>query len=672
MDGKKLILLVDDDPVNLKRAQLILAKEGYGIAATLSGKQALQFLEKNRPDIILLDINMPEMDGFEVLECIKARDEWKDIPVIFLTADNDQETEVRGLRAGALDFVTKPFMEDIVKQRVKHLVELDHLQKQLKEEVARQTAKAEERRKQVEEMSFQTVHALADAIDAKDSYTKGHSARVAEYSIALAEELGWTHDEINDLKYVALLHDIGKIGVPDAVLNKPGKLTEVEYSVIKSHTTTGAEILKSITTVVGAVQVARHHHERYDGTGYPDHLKGEDIPIMARVVCIADAYDAMNSKRIYRNSMSKDYIREELLKCSGTQFDPNMVEAFVKVLDEGKLDEYVENNVRIQMAENSAALLSQVMKSAFDSGYSSHTDALTGLPLRAIAEQKIKAEMKECDGTLFLVDLDNLKKVNDIYGHTHGDTVLRHIGDVLAAYSDAGVAARLGGDEFLLYLPITDRVKIEDTLRAIYAAFAERIAGNVMFASNSLSIGICMTTTTDEFSDVYGNADKALYFAKQNGKGKYHFYEKKSEFDGEKPDTDLNTLINTVAIAGDYSGAMKVEFREFTQLFEFIRNLKKRYEHEVQLTMITLATEDNSPMQIEKIENAVNAMENAIKNTIRTVDVCTRYSNMQFLVILVGTTADEVPVVMNRIFEDFYKTYVDGKIKLTYSSSVLE
>ncbi len=668
LNEKKLILLVDDDPVNLKRAQLILAKEGYAIAATLSGEQALLFLEKRQPDIILLDINMPEMDGFEVLERIKAKEEWREIPVIFLTADDDQETEVRGLRAGALDFVTKPFMEDIVKQRVKHLLELNHLQKQLKEEVERQTAKAEERRRQVEEMSFQTVQALADAIDAKDKYTNAHSTRVSAYSVALAEELGWDKNHVADLKYAALLHDVGKIGVPDTILNKAAKLTEVEYSIIKSHTISGSDIMKSITSVPGAEEVARNHHERFDGNGYPDHLIGKSIPDMARIVCIADAYDAMNSKRVYRHSLPKDVIRSELVNGKGTQFDPDYVEVFIRMLDEGRLDSFEEKNKLVSMTEDSATLLSHVMKSAFEGGYSAHTDALTGLPLRAVAEQRIKAEMLEKNGCLILIDLDNLKKVNDIYGHTYGDVLLKGIGDLLAIYTDSGVAARLGGDEFLLYLPTDSKAEVETTLRSLYEGFARKISGNVMFASNSLSSGVCFTTPEDEFEMVYSSADKALYFAKQNGKGRYHFFDN-SDGEEDAGDIDIEKLMNTVSVAGDYTGAMKVEYREFTKLFEYSRKMKRRYKYDEQLVLITVNADEMGSAPLEKLENAVSVLENAIRNTVRTVDVCCRYSSLQFLVVLFGTTQVQVPEIVGRIFDDYYKSCPEKGIKLEYVSS---
>lgn len=189
----------------------------------------------------------------------------------------------------------------------------------------------------VEHMSLQTVETLANAIDAKDRYTKGHSFRVAEYSAIIARELGWTKEEVDTLRYEALLHDIGKIGIPDSVLNKDGKLTNVEFNVVRSHTTIGADILKDITSLPGARDVAKCHHERYDGNGYPTNLAGEEIPVNARIVGLADAYDAMNSDRVYRRALTPEVIRRELVKGRGTQFDPAFLDVFLKVWDEGRL-----------------------------------------------------------------------------------------------------------------------------------------------------------------------------------------------------------------------------------------------------------------------------------------------------------------------------------------------
>ena len=231
MDNRECILVVDDDFMNLRVVEHIL-KDEFEVIGVNSGEECFSYIQKTVPDMILLDLYMPDMNGFEVLERLKSDDRFKDIPVIFLTADDDKQTEVKGFQAGALDFVTKPFIAEIVRQRVNRLMELSRLQKHLEKEVRHQTAKVEERQRRIEQMSIQAVQTLARTIDAKDAYTNGHSYRVAEYSVLLAKELGWTEEEVENLRHAALLHDIGKISIPDSVLNKPMKLTNEEYNVI--------------------------------------------------------------------------------------------------------------------------------------------------------------------------------------------------------------------------------------------------------------------------------------------------------------------------------------------------------------------------------------------------------------------------------------------------------
>ena len=187
-------------------------------------------------------------------------------------------------------------------------------------------------------LSMNMLETLASTLDAKDSYTNGHSVRVAAYSVKLAKALGWSERKLSVLRYEALLHDIGKIGVPDSVLNKPSRLTEVEFGMIKVHAVVGSDILKNMIVLPGAALVARHHHERYDGKGYPDGLAGEEIPLNARIVCIADAFDAMNSDRIYRKALSSDKIRAELIKGRGVQFDPKLLDKFIELFDSGEIN----------------------------------------------------------------------------------------------------------------------------------------------------------------------------------------------------------------------------------------------------------------------------------------------------------------------------------------------
>lgn len=197
---------------------------------------------------------------------------------------------------------------------------------------------------QVESLSRSAMEALAKTVDAKDRYTSGHSMRVAGVACLIARELGWSEGQIFELRFQGMMHDIGKIGVPDTVLNKPGKLSGIEFELIQAHTTVGSDILKNVTSIPGVEPAARHHHERYDGNGYPDHLAGENIPLNARIIGIADAYDAMNSDRIYRKALPKSKIREELIKGKGTQFDPKLIDIFIRLLDEDRVDVFEDDD----------------------------------------------------------------------------------------------------------------------------------------------------------------------------------------------------------------------------------------------------------------------------------------------------------------------------------------
>ena len=224
------------------------------------------------------------------------------------------------------------------------LVEIDYAD-ELNREVERQTRLATERADHLEIMSQEMVETLAVTIDAKDKYTNGHSFRVSWYAMALARSLGWSEEEIQELGREALLHDIGKIGVPDAVLNKPGRLTNVEFKIIQSHTLVGDDILSHSGTLLGAAKVARNHHERYDGKGYPDGISGEEIPLHARLVAVADTYDAMRSDRIYRKGLPEEIIREELIRNRGTQFDPEILDVFLRLMDTDILDEIAAREI---------------------------------------------------------------------------------------------------------------------------------------------------------------------------------------------------------------------------------------------------------------------------------------------------------------------------------------
>ena len=332
---REQILVVDDDRMNLKIAERLL-KNTYDVSCVPSGEEAIGFLRTNRPDMVLLDLHMPGMDGFEVLKQIRQVLGLSDIPVIFLTADDDQKAEIKGFEEGAVDFIKKPFVAEIMLRRVQRMLELSRLRHKLEAEVRKQTKTAEERRERMERLSEEAVLCLSKAIDAKDKYTNGHSERVAKYSREIARRAGMSESEQKDIYFMGLLHDVGKIGVPDTVINKPGKLTDEEFALIKKHPVIGFEILKDITEMPGIGQGARWHHERYGGGGYPDGIGGEDIPLYARIIGVADAYDAMTSKRSYRDVLPQDVVKNEIEKGIGTQFDPVFAKIMLEMIEADK------------------------------------------------------------------------------------------------------------------------------------------------------------------------------------------------------------------------------------------------------------------------------------------------------------------------------------------------
>lgn len=324
------IVIVDDDATNLRVANRIFSEAKLRARYFKSGQDLLDYLDGTKiPALILLDIHMPEMDGFEVLSKLREQEVYQKIPVIFLTADDDLDTEKKGLDAGAADFIKKPFAAEVLLLRVRNTIALYRLQNEMERELQYQTEK-------LSHVYLQIVQAMSMAIDAKDTYTNGHSSRVAEYARMIAKRAGYSTQLQDQIYIMGLLHDMGKIGVSDAIISKPAKLTDDEYEIIKKHPVIGAQILQTISAFPELSVGARWHHERYDGRGYPDGLSGTDIPETARMIAVADTYDAMTSRRSYRSALPQEIVKAEFIKCSGTQFDPRFAEIMVQLIDEDK------------------------------------------------------------------------------------------------------------------------------------------------------------------------------------------------------------------------------------------------------------------------------------------------------------------------------------------------
>jgi putative nucleotidyltransferase with HDIG domain len=333
------ILVVDDE--NHVRAMVGSTLERNGLQVTLasSGREALEALAGGNFDLVLTDIVMQDINGIALLE--KVHSQHPNLPVVMVTAIHDISVAIEAMRRGAYDYLLKPFEREhlisTVDRALEHrqtLEESQNYQQSLEQMVRARTEMLRHAMEDLEHSYDVTLEALGDALDLKDSETEGHSKRVTAYTIALARAMGITPAEIKVIARGAFLHDIGKMAIPDEILRKPGKLTQGEQDVMRQHCTRGYHMLRKIPFLTGAAEIVFCHQEHYDGSGYPNGLRGREIPIGARIFAVADTLDAITSDRPYRKARSFDAAREEILRCSGTQFDPSVVEVFLKIPNE--------------------------------------------------------------------------------------------------------------------------------------------------------------------------------------------------------------------------------------------------------------------------------------------------------------------------------------------------
>jgi putative two-component system response regulator len=329
------ILAVDDNPANLGLLLDLLDNVGFEVLISQNGRSALKRAKNTHPDIILLDVMMPNMDGFETCRRLKADESTKDIPVIFMTALSETVDKVRGFALGAVDYITKPIEPEEVLARVNTHLTMQHLQNELKTKNAlladrevHLTKLVEEKTQKIEHITLALVNALESATLLNDDETGKHIKRIGGYSTFIAEKYGCDYDFVKRIKLYAPLHDVGKVGLPDAILKKPGKYTAEECTAMQEHVVIGAQILESEGIDVMAKNIALYHHEKWDGTGYVHHLAGENIPLEARIVAIADVYDALISKRVYKEAFSEERADRIVREESGRHFDPKIVDIF--------------------------------------------------------------------------------------------------------------------------------------------------------------------------------------------------------------------------------------------------------------------------------------------------------------------------------------------------------
>ena len=322
-------IMIVDDELGPREALKMILRDDYDVFTASSGREALHYLHADEFDLMILDIRMPDMSGIDLLARVKNR--VPETEVVMITAYASVETATHALRQGALDYLIKPFdssaVREVVARGLARRIKRAALRKRLSAlqvDNAFLQEKIENACLNIQKHYLETVHSLVAAIDAKDSYTKGHQERVAFFAGILGREMGFSEKEQKILRQAAILHDIGKIGVPEQILRKTGKLTAEEFKIIKQHPEIGVEIIAPVQFLQEVLPIVLYHHERFDGTGYPEGLRGRQIPLAARMIAVADALDAMLSNRPYAPAKTAIEAGRELYLCAGTQFDPNI------------------------------------------------------------------------------------------------------------------------------------------------------------------------------------------------------------------------------------------------------------------------------------------------------------------------------------------------------------
>ncbi len=343
MQKKNTILVVDDEDTNLRLMEAMLLPMGYEVTTAPDGEKALKSAQEIQPDLILLDIMMPKIDGFEVARRLRQEEKTRTTPIVMVTGLNDVEDRVKALEAGADDFLAKPVDMMELKARVQSLLKVkaynDHMrdyQKKLEAEVEKRTEQLKHAFEEIKKYSLDSIYRLSKAAEYKDEETASHIERMSYYSAAIARKMGLDEDTVESILYAAPMHDIGKIGIPDQILLKQGGLDPEEWEIMKKHTNIGGSILEGSDAgfIKLAEIIALTHHEKWDGSGYPKGLEGEEIPLTGRIVAVADVFDALTSKRPYKEALSAEDSFSIISDLKGSHFDPEVVDCFFAIKDE--------------------------------------------------------------------------------------------------------------------------------------------------------------------------------------------------------------------------------------------------------------------------------------------------------------------------------------------------
>ncbi len=522
---------------------------------------------------------------------------------------------------------------------------------------------------EISKMTMQTITTIANTIDAKDEYTRGHSRRVSEYAAAIAEHMGLPEREVTDIKAIGLLHDIGKIGIPDAVLNKPSRLTNEEYQLMKNHTVIGAEILKDINIIENLDVGTKYHHERFDGRGYPDGLKGEEIPLIARIIAVADAYDAMTSNRVYRKRLEKEAVLKELRDGRNTQWDEQCVNALLSLISRGKLP-LVDDEADDNMVKQTTKILTRVIDIA-GGQTPGDMDTLTGVYGRDSGKSEMQNRIEKIGkGCILLFDVDDFRGINDRYGFVTGDLCLKELVNAIQKVFHSSITTRLGADEFIVYSSLCLTASdAEKHIEKLFKILSKELKRKLVVDEMHVSVGVAeICTEKDKVMVLYEHASKALYVAKQTKGDSYYCYH--TEYNEKNKNynviEDIDNLVDIIKNNTTVAKATNLERDYIKDIIATIMLLNQESGTIDKLAMVTLKAVSGTKASAETLENVMNILQKAIVDNLKEGSKAARYSSSQYLIIFNETDKNKIEATMHKIMTEFLRVYTEYEYEVHY------
>ncbi|MEA4813845.1 MAG: diguanylate cyclase [Oscillospiraceae bacterium] len=642
----------------------------YEITCAATYSRAYSLLRKKHYGVLLLGFDTADFEQSVANDMIDilCNDPSEDTPTVCIVPEGNEFLVSESLALGAADIIAYPFNPAIFALRIDRSAEVSLCRRNIR-------LRMDDAFRSAETISLNSLCRVAAAVDEKDIRSARHSLNTAAYAVAIGKALDWDEYRIRALHFAALLHDIGKLSTPDYILLKTQPLSGADFAAIRLHPVNGSELLSAIPSAAEILGYVRHHHENYDGTGYPDGLAGAQIPIESRIIIIAGAYDTMVSGRMYREPILPEKARAELLAKSGTQFDPRLASMFVSLLDSGfTLPENVDFPLAETLFSDECSLFFRCVINEQSSKWrhAAERDYLTGLRNRRSGETMISRCLAKEDGALMMIDIDNFKQVNDTYGHLSGDYALKQTAGVFTRCARGDdIVCRTGGDEYLIYLRRTsDPETVKMVAARILDEYAAQIERDSIMKGTSLSIGIALSdVNSHDFTDLLNRADKALYHVKQNGKSNYYLYDSQvRSSSGIKRGSraDMDQLIELIKNRNSEIGVFRIDFRQFNRIYEFASHFARRNDQELTVILLTLHSASMLDSDLEHIEFAMHNLEKAINASLRSVDISAQYSSSQYVVVLMGSDKYGAGIACSRISRHFYELFSEGSLSLDY------